>query len=82
MLDLFDVGINCDGMNYLKNGLQYHPSVRQLLLARNDLGPKGAKVLIRVCVTMPLLEKLKRGATYFPASARSGPRTARKMEVL
>eukprot|EP00392_Amoebophrya_sp_AT5.2_P010891 g10958.t1 len=69
VLDLFDVGINCDGMNYLKNGLQYHPSVRQLLLARNDLGPKGAKVLIRVCVTMPLLEKVdvrfcEVGATY------------------
>ncbi|CAD7939828.1 unnamed protein product [Amoebophrya sp. A120] len=69
VLDFADIGINSDGMGYLTNGLTYHPSVRQLLFSRNDLGPKGAKWVIKVCATIPHLEKVdvrfcEIGATY------------------
>ena len=51
VLDLEDVGINADGMEYLRSGLTGHPCVRKLLLSRNDLGQRGCKTVVRVgCV--------------------------------
>ncbi|CAD7965170.1 unnamed protein product [Amoebophrya sp. A25] len=86
VVDLCDIGINPDGMQYLVAGLHQHASVRQLLLSRNDLGSKGCKLVIKGCATMPVIEKVDVtfcgiGATYTHILTQLGKKHPKKPEV-